>query len=155
MPTNKQNWKTILKGKYAVEKRVDCKPHPHVLKKIGNLKTTIEYLEGLKTIDESISQTCSEDQILKVLKHLRTIGFLDKDTEIYFGFMNDKYWYPKDCDETEAIKTYWFDTMVIKSSDLVKLQTLEKKVRRLADEIGLVNFPEMSPGTDALRLWWD
>jgi len=38
---------------------------------------------------------------------------------------------------------------------LVKLQTLEKKVRRLADEIDLVNFPDMSSGTDALRLWWD
>lgn len=159
MSTKKQLWKQILKGKYAVEKSVDCKPHPHVLKKIGDFQTTLQYINALKQAYDAdeVNNSDSILSLLKLPKLLINLGFNDKDTEIYFGYMTDKYWYPQDCSEEEAIRQYWFDTVVVRCSDETKLKLLIKRVSRMADEVDLVEFPTMRHvgKGEALRLWWD
>ena len=77
----------------------------HVLKKIGDLKTTLEWIRANKDeLECTDSSAC-----LKLLDWLSE----DDDAEIYFGFMNDKYWYADGMSDEEAIEQFWFDTIVI------------------------------------------
>lgn len=177
----KRLWKQILEFKYAVEKTVDCSPHPHILKKIGDLKTSIQYIEDLehlwKTNRDKINNSDNVLALLSIPKAIREVGLTEKDTEIYFAFMNDKYWYSNDCDDKTAIEEYWLDTVVIKCIDKKKLRELIKhfeydwdsrdrmfwkltgkkiKDEETFDEIDLVGFPKMDEGKEeALRLWLD
>ena len=133
----------------------------HILKKIGDLKETLKYIKAYSDYcrKENLAGT-PVDPILKILDWISE----DDPVDIYFGYMNDKYWYPNVGSDEDAIKSYWFDTVVIFSEDekfLERLYALEMeawdKIDRGEDALAFDDaaIKQFENGRRGLWLWID
>lgn len=129
----------------------------HILKKIGDLKSILNWIRANKDkLAWTDSSAC-----------LKLLDWLDgsEDAEIYFGFMNDKYWYPDDMSDEEVIEQFLFDTIVIFGDEklLSKLYEAEKadheeafrkgeSDKELFDGFAIKTFEN---GRKGLWLWMD
>jgi len=166
-------WKKLFKGRYAIEKRVVGKLHE--FRKIGDLKTTLEYCRNYQLFLQAEGLRAGPQdgvyELYEALKDRKDIN--DGNLEIFFGYMNDKFWYPHDgTNDQEAVRTYWLDTIMLVSKDKALLEKLlalfkwdfgdnDRIINQATgkvmpgvtfDEVDLEDFPD---GRFAIRLWMD